>query len=247
MRIKNRKRWTPGLTRGITTGFSPGFTRGFTRGFTPGITPGITAGLTAAVVVCAGTLGGLSGCSESAPPAAAAPAGLQPQAVADMLHAVMAADRKVYVANVVNRLTKAQDLEVTDKDTGETKKLKGSEDWENIPGTLPLPAQQFRYGSEEAYKKNDSFNYGLISSWPINKNHEPDGEVEETLIKQMEASGGPVYGEQEIGGESYFIAMYPDRATAKACWDCHNKHKDSPRTDFEENDIMGGIVIRLPI
>lgn len=34
--------------------------------------------------------------------------------------------------------------------------------------------------------------------------------------------------------------MYPDRVTAKACWDYHNKHPDSPRTDFKQNDVMAG-------
>ena len=41
-----------------------------------------------------------------APPAAAAPSGLAPKQVADMLHAVMAADRTVYAKKVINRLVK---------------------------------------------------------------------------------------------------------------------------------------------
>jgi hypothetical protein len=28
---------------------------------------------------------------------------------------------------------------------------------------------------------------------------------------------------------------------------CHNQHKDSPRKDFKLNDVMGGVVIRIPI
>ena len=28
---------------------------------------------------------------------------------------------------------------------------------------------------------------------------------------------------------------------------CHNNHKDSPRTDLEVGDVMGGIVIRFPV
>ncbi len=34
---------------------------------------------------------------------------------------------------------------------------------------------------------------------------------------------------------------------AKACISCHNEHKDSPRTDFKMGEVMGGVVIRLPM
>jgi len=192
--------------------------------------------------------GGVAGCGSSGggSPTESAPSGIEPKLVADMLHAVMAADRKVYVKNVVNRLTKDQEVMVS-VDGKEPVKFHGSEDWETTPGTLPLPAQQFRYGSEEAMRDNDTFEYGLISSWAINKKHMPDTEWEKVNIKTMEEKGEPVYGEEEVAGQKYFVAMYPDRATAKACWDCHNKHPDSPRNDFEQDEVMGGIVIRIPL
>lgn len=41
--------------------------------------------------------------------------------------------------------------------------------------------------------------------------------------------------------------MYPDKAVAKACISCHNDHKDSPRKDFKMGDVMGGVVLRLPV
>lgn len=205
-----------------------------------------------AIVLTTATLGlsttlFMTGCGKSESSAAAAPAGVQHQVVADMLNAVMAADRKVYVANVVNRLTKTQQLKIMDEDGHTVKPFKGSEDWETTYGTLPLPAQQFRYGSEEAYRNNQSFEYGLISSWAINKKQLPDTDFEKKQIKIMEETGKPVYGEEMVGNDKFFVAMYPDRATAKACWDCHNNHADSPRTDFKENDVMGGIVIRIPM
>ena len=47
------------------------------------------------------------------------------------------------------------------------------------------------------------------------------------------------------GGKSYFRAVYPDRAVAQACIDCHNSHPDSPKQNFKINDVMGGIVISI--
>jgi hypothetical protein len=31
------------------------------------------------------------------------------------------------------------------------------------------------------------------------------------------------------------------------CISCHNEHKDSPRKDFKLGDVMGGVVIRIPL
>ena len=95
----------------------------------------------------------LSGCGSAE---AAAPTGIQPQTMADALHAVMASDRTVYTKKVVNRLVK------------EDKVIKATEQWMDDK-TLPLPAQMFRMGAELVAEKTDEFSYGLISSWPINK------------------------------------------------------------------------------
>ena len=55
------------------------------------------------------------------------------------------------------------------------------------------------------------------------------------------------YGEEELGGQRYFAAVYPDFAVSEACVDCHNNHKDSPRTDIELGNVIGGVVIRIPM
>jgi len=34
---------------------------------------------------------------------------------------------------------------------------------------------------------------------------------------------------------------------AEAFTKCHNEHNDSPRTDFDLGEVMGGVVIRIPI
>jgi len=31
------------------------------------------------------------------------------------------------------------------------------------------------------------------------------------------------------------------------CVSCHNKHPDTPKKDFKIGDVMGGVVIRIPI
>ena len=41
--------------------------------------------------------------------------------------------------------------------------------------------------------------------------------------------------------------MYPEYAVVEACVNCHNNHKDPPRTDLEVGDVMGGVVVRIPM
>jgi len=59
--------------------------------------------------------------------------------------------------------------------------------------------------------------------------------------------GDPYYTTETLGGKKYFTAVYPDKAIAKACISCHNGHKDSPRKDLKMGDVMGGVVLRLPV
>jgi len=161
--------------------------------------------------------------------------GVAYQDVADMLIAVMVADRTVYTKKVVQRLA-AKD-----------KVIKASEHFDDDKA-LPLPAQMFRFGAEHVADNTDKFSYSLLSLWPINKQNEPRTEAEKAGLKYVaENKGKNYYGEEELGGKKYFTAVYADVAVAKVCASCHNNHKDTPRTDFKVGDVMGGVVIRIPM
>ncbi len=172
----------------------------------------------------------VSACSSST-----ASTGISPQVMADSLHAVMAADRTVYTKKVVNRLVK------------EDKVIKASEHWEDDKA-LPLPAQMFRFGAEMVAEKGAPFSYSLLSLWPINKQNAPKTDVEKEGLNYIaDNPGNNFYKEEMLGGVKYFTAVYPDPAVAPACVDCHNDHKDTPKSDFKIGDIMGGVVIRIPL
>jgi cytochrome c553 len=63
----------------------------------------------------------------------------------------------------------------------------------------------------------------------------------------VDNKGQNFYTEETLGERQYFTAVYPDVAVAPACVTCHNAHKDSPRNDFAIGDVMGGVVVRIPI
>jgi len=161
--------------------------------------------------------------------------GIQPQTMADALHAVLAADRAIYTDTVVNRLV------------NEEKVIKATEHWKDDK-TLPLPAQVLRMGSELVSEQGNTFSYSLLSLWPINKKNEAKTDAEKAGLQfVIDHPEQNYYGEEELGGKRYFTAIYADKAIAEACSSCHNHHTDSPRTDFKINDIFGGIVIRIPL
>jgi hypothetical protein len=168
---------------------------------------------------------------------------------ADMIFAVLAADREVYTTRVVNRLIVEQNTAFHDPATGAPAPLRASEHWKTEPGTLPLPAQMFRMGAAKVAEKNLGMTYVLLSEWPINKQNAPTTAAELAGLRALGQTGGasPHYAEEILGGVRYLTAVYPDVAVAQACLDCHNRHPDSPRRDFALGDVMGGVVIRIPL
>ena len=83
---------------------------------------------------------------------------------------------------------------------------------------LPLPAQMFRFGAEASMDKSGDFSYALLSLHPINKKNGPGTDLgREGLEFVVDNPGEHFYGEEELGGEDYFTAVYANYAVAEAC------------------------------
>ena len=63
----------------------------------------------------------------------------------------------------------------------------------------------------------------------------------------VDADGRIVNRPLTVDGVEYFTAVYADVAVSPSCVTCHNAHEDSPRNDFKAGDVMGGVVIRIPL
>jgi len=171
----------------------------------------------------------------AAPAAPAAAKGVSEKDMADALHAVIAADRFVYTKLVVNRLSE------------EEKVIKASEHWEDDKA-LPLPAQMLRAASDRLEGSGAKFTYALTSLFPINKKNTPASPAEKKGLEVVAANPAQnYYGEDLLGTQKYFLAVYPDVASSEACASCHNNHPDSPRKDWKLNDVMGAVVVRIPV
>lgn len=155
--------------------------------------------------------------------------------MADSLHAVITADRQSYSELVVQR------------EEDDAHRVAVREDWRESHG-LPVHAQMLRHAEQSIQKRGAEFSYALRSLWPINQSHGPQTEAEQAGLESVAKNPEqPFYTEEELGGRSYFTAIYADRATLPSCVSCHNKHPRSPKKDIKQGDVMGAIVVRVPL
>ena len=154
--------------------------------------------------------------------------------VADYLHAVIEANREVYTKHVVERL-QAKGVAVA------------SENWE-FQNTMPLPAQLLMESDRVLEKNGSGIQYRLISHWPINKRNVASGEFQKNgLVAILAHPTKPYTGYVKVGSVRYFQAVYPDLAVTEGCIGCHNAHPESAKRDFKINDVMGAMVISIPV
>jgi Protein of unknown function (DUF3365) len=194
---------------------------------------GIVWAAVAIIIVVVGSWGISSGAKDSGPQAAAQ-AGIPAEKVADYLHAIIQSDRTFYTVHVVERL-QTRGVVVA------------SENWQT-ENTLPLPAQFLIESAKLAANTPTKIAYRLISLWPINKQNGPKTEFEQAgLWETVQHPDRPYTGMVLNGRDLYFQAIYADKAISQACIGCHNAHQDSPRRDIKMNDVMGGIMISIPL
>jgi len=161
------------------------------------------------------------------------PATLAPETVADYLHAVIEAQRTIYTTNVVDAL--------------QDKGILAEEHWKQQK-TLPLPAQMIMDGGKLVGEKGLGIKYRLASLTPIYVWNSPATDFErkglETVAKTPDK---PFTGFVRVGRDRFFQAIYADRAVSQTCVNCHNTHVNSSKKDYKLNDVMGGIIITIPV
>ncbi|NIQ00501.1 MAG: DUF3365 domain-containing protein [Nitrospinaceae bacterium] len=157
-----------------------------------------------------------------------------PEVVADYVYSVLESDRAVYAKHVVDRLERKGVVSV-------------SEHWES-ENTLMLPAQFLMNTSRLIREKKLGLDFQLISLWPINSNNLPGNEFESMGLEIVSYHPiRPYIGKVKVGRKLFFQSIYPDYAVTPACVECHNAHPKSQKQDFKLRDVMGGIVVTLPV
>lgn len=190
----------------------------------------ITQKLAGGLVVAVALLGGWGPSFAGAPSAGSVPV----EAVMDYLHSVLEANRTFYTVHVVERMQRRGVIE-------------SSENWRAV-SALPLPAQFFQESSSLAAITGGKVQYRLIGLNPINKLNAPRTEFERTALEAVMAHPEQAYkGQTSEGGTRYFQALYADLAVSPVCVTCHNADPRSPKRDYKLRDVLGGVLISIPI
>ncbi|HSL04611.1 MAG TPA: DUF3365 domain-containing protein [Nitrospiraceae bacterium] len=162
------------------------------------------------------------------------PRGISPEIVAGYIHSVVQADRTFYTSEIVERMQRRG-------------LVFASEHWKQ-DGDLPLPAQFVLETGRLVAQQPNGIRFRLISSSPINSRNSPTTEFERTaLTKILVNPDRPYTAITTVGGARVFQALYADKAVSQVCADCHNVHPKSPKRDFKAGDVMGGIVLTIPL
>jgi len=122
--------------------------------------------------------------------------------------------------------------------------LKFDEDWrKNEIEAGPLPALFLREVASHLEKSEIPLGLFLGSDFPIATVNKFEG-YQVTAFKQIRQDHQPqFFYDNEV---ARYTAMFPDIAGVTACVKCHNEHKNSPKTDWELDDIMGATTWLYP-
>ena len=193
----------------------------------------LMAGLVGGLCLCAAWTGVAQPAKEPERPKPNAV--LRPQDLADALHDVVAAERAVYTKLIVQRLQ------------NEEKVIQASENWEKDKALIS-PCQKLRLTAEAIQTKGAEFAYTLRSVTPLNPRNAPETEVERwglaAVARHPETN---YYASEGLGGRRYLTAVYADQAISPACVSCHNAQPKNPKKDWKAGDVMGGLVVRIPL
>ena len=144
-------------------------------------------------------------------------------------------DRKHYTKRVVGKLL----AEVPD--------VKPVKDYEGFEGGIPLPATYVREVSEQI-NKSGIYNYDLLSKWNINKGKALNTDFEKEAFEYLYEKRGESFSRFLVHNDSYSLRYAtPDVAVAQACVSCHNGHSGSPKNSFVLGEMMGMLVVTIPI
>lgn len=122
--------------------------------------------------------------------------------------------------------------------------LKFQEEWEEEEVVAaPLPAQFLREIARSLEQSSVPLGLYLASDFAINKANILEGEQLQQYKKLSKDRTEQFSYLQDI---QRYTLMVPDVAIGKPCVQCHNDHKDSPKTDWKLGEIMGATTWSYP-
>lgn len=147
----------------------------------------------------------------------------------------IAVDRAYYTKNVVGKLKK------------EWPNFKADERFRDVKQAIPLPATFVREVSEQLGKDGE-YHYELLSKYNINPDKGLHTDFELRAWSHLSKSPDTYYSEVSRKGEGLELKYATsDLASSVACVSCHNNHEESPKNDFQLNELMGILIVTVDV
>ncbi|MEO7732897.1 MAG: DUF3365 domain-containing protein [Kofleriaceae bacterium] len=160
----------------------------------------------------------------------------QARATAQAISQQIRAERQVYTDKVLGKMRRdGIEFKMADMKSLDT------------AGHIPLPAS-FVHLTSDIVNAQGLHKADLLSLWNINPDKKPRTQFETDALQYLVSH--PTDSRVDVSGsdaDARFNFVTADVATAQLCVDCHNALPASPRKDFRLNDVMGGLVISLPL
>ncbi|KHE93184.1 MAG: hypothetical protein SCABRO_01103 [Candidatus Scalindua brodae] len=145
-------------------------------------------------------------------------------------------DREQFTENVIVKLKKDGIVDVHP-----------NREYAEIDGGIPLPATFVQEVSSKINEKG-VYSYDLLSKWNINKEKGLKTEFEKDAFNYLFNKEGTVFSRFMVHNGVFSLRYATaDVAAAAGCVDCHNNHEESPKHDFKLNDVMGVLIVNIPI
>ena len=92
------------------------------------------------------------------------------------------------------------------------------------------------------------YSYDLLSKWNINKEKGLKTDFEKEAFNYLFDKKGTVFSRFMVHNGVYSLRYATaDVGSAAGCVNCHNNHEESPKKDFKLGDVMGVLVVNIPI
>jgi len=145
-------------------------------------------------------------------------------------------DRREYTKNIIVKLKMDGIVDVHP-----------NREYASINGGIPLPATFVQDVSNRINEKG-VYSYDLLSKWNINKKKGLNTDFEKEAFDYLFTKEGDVFSRFMVHNGIYTLRYATaDVAAAAGCVNCHNNHEESPKHDFKLGDVMGALVVNIPI
>jgi adenylate cyclase len=142
--------------------------------------------------------------------------------------------------NAAARLIWTKEIVGEGKKTG----LKFDEHWRDTDLEAgPLPALFLRETAKSMEKSPVRLSLFLGSDYPISPDNRFEGVQHEKFQVLRQSQQAQFFYMPDTGLNT---AMFADIAIAEPCIKCHNKHEQSPKHDWQLNDVMGAVTWMYP-